>query len=47
MEGYFYASNERDFNIYKEEYQDALDQGRCLTFCIFKIMSLPRPGKAF
>jgi hypothetical protein len=41
MEGYFYAQNERDFNIYKEEHQDVPEQGRCLTFCIFKIMSLP------
>jgi hypothetical protein len=37
MEGYFYGPNERDFNIYKEEHQDALNKGRCLTFCIFKI----------
>ncbi len=37
MEGYFYARNERDFNIYKEEHQEALNGGRCLTFCIFKI----------
>ncbi len=37
MVGYFYGQNERDFNIYKKEHQDAPDRGRCLTFCIFKI----------
>jgi hypothetical protein len=47
MEGYFYSSNERDFNIYNEEHQEALEQGRCLTFCIFKIMSLPPQGRLF
>ena len=33
--------NERDYNIHKEEHQETLDQGRCLIFCVFKIMSLP------
>ena len=44
MVGYFYASNERDYNIYKEEHQEALDQGRCLIFCIFKIIE-PSPSR--
>jgi hypothetical protein len=47
MEGYFYGSNERDFNIYNKEHQEVPHRGRCLTFCIFKIMSLPKQGRLF
>jgi hypothetical protein len=37
----FLRLNERDYNIYKEEHQDIPARGRCLIFCIFKIVSLP------
>jgi hypothetical protein len=47
MEGYFYVLNERDFNIYNEEHQEAPYRGGCLIFCIFKIMSLPPQGRLF
>jgi hypothetical protein len=43
----FLRLNERDYNIYNEEHQETPDQGRCLTFCITKIVGLPRTGKAF
>jgi hypothetical protein len=32
----FLRRNERDYNIYKEEHQEALDQGRCLNFVYSK-----------
>ena len=38
--------DERDYNIYKEEHQDIPTRGRCLIFCIFKIISLP-PQEGF
>jgi hypothetical protein len=43
----FLRQNERDYNLYKEEHQDALEQGRCLTFCIVKIVEPSPTGKAF
>jgi hypothetical protein len=43
----FLRFDERDYNIYKEEHQETPYQGRCLIFCIFKIISLPPTGKAF
>jgi len=47
MEGYFYGSNERFYNIHKEEHQETLDQGRCLTFCVFKIVRPSRNREGF
>ncbi|HEY2648497.1 MAG TPA: hypothetical protein VGI38_04860, partial [Puia sp.] len=43
----FLRLNERDYNIYKEEHQETPEWGRCLIFCIFKIMSLPPQGRLF
>jgi len=37
----FLRFNERDYNIYKEEHQEIPAWGRCLIFCISKIISLP------
>jgi hypothetical protein len=47
MEGYFYVSNERFYNIYKANLQEALDQGGCVTFCVIKIAEPSRNREGF
>jgi uncharacterized protein YheU (UPF0270 family) len=48
MESYFYGHNERDYNQYKAQHKDALEQGRCLIVLYIKIIkAFPHRGGFF